>query len=176
MGAPNYSRYTWFALAACVFFGCAPASPPVPKVPNQPNQKLSALTDGDQKRLRDQRAVVEAQLGTEDAKQKYQTAAGKLGTLRALLQTGVFKRDQAYELQCLGTVLGDAFVQELGVEWIIVEDEHGRDPAVRMPGTSIILFPLTMISKRIERGEQVDVFELFNGVVTEVEELKRQGR
>jgi hypothetical protein len=31
-----------------------------------------------------------------------------------------------------------------------MEDAHGRDPAVRRPGTTIILFPLTMISKRIE--------------------------
>jgi Domain of unknown function (DUF3806) len=176
MVVPNYVHYTWFALGACLFVGCTPASPPGPQVPNQPNQKLSALTEGDQQRLRDRRAVVEAQLGNEDAKQKYQTAAGKLGTLRAILQAGVFKRGQTHELQCLGVVLGDAFVQELGMEWIIVEDEYGRDPAVRMPGTSIILYPLTMISKRIERGEQVDVFELFNGVAGQVEELKRQAR
>ena len=35
----------------------------------------------------------------------------------------------------------------------MVEDEKGRDPAIRIPGTTVILFPLTMISKRIERGE-----------------------
>ena len=58
----------------------------------------------------------------------------------------------------------------------MVEDEHGRDPAVRMPKTSIILYPLTMISKRIERGDQVDVFELFNGLAAQVEELQRQGK
>ena len=52
-------------------------------------------------------------------KQKYKTAAGKLGTIRAILQGGIFKRDQTYELQCLGVVLGDAFVQDLGMEWIM---------------------------------------------------------
>jgi hypothetical protein len=61
------------------------------------------------------------------------------------------------------------------MEWVMVEDEHGRDPAVRLPKTSIILFPLTMISKRIERGEKVDVFDLFNGVATKVQEMQRQG-
>src|SRR5262249_53109536 len=73
---------------------------------------------------------------------KYQTAAGKLGTIRAILNGNVFKADQTYELQCLGVVLGDAFVLDLGTEWVIVEDSHGRDPAVRLPGTSILLFPL----------------------------------
>ena len=61
------------------------------------------------------------------------------------------------------------------MEWVMVEDEHGRDPAVRLPRTSTILFPLTMISKPIERGEKVDVFDLFNGVAAKVEEMQRQG-
>jgi len=32
-----------------------------------------------------------------------------------------------------------------------------------------------MISKPIERGEKVDVFDLFNGVAAKVEEMQRQG-
>ena len=55
----------------------------------------------------------------------------------------------------------------------MVEDEYGRDPAVRRPNTTIILYPMTMISKRIERGEKVDVFELYNGTAAQVEALKR---
>ena len=142
-------------------------------MPNQPEQRITALTEADQKRLSEQRAVVERCLGNEDSKQKYKTAAGKLGTIGAILQAGIFRPEQTYELQCLGIVLGDAFVQELGMDWIIVEDEYGRDPAVRMPETSIILYPLTMISKRVEKGERVDVFELFSGIATEVDLLKR---
>ena len=57
----------------------------------------------------------------------------------------------------------------------MVEDEYGRDPAVRLPNTSIVLYPLTMISKRIEEDANVDVFELFNGVAAHVEDMQRQG-
>jgi hypothetical protein len=166
----------WLVFAVCLPIGCARNVPQEKKVPTQPEQKITVLTEADQQRLRDQRATVEKYLGNEDSKQKYKTAAGKLGTIRAILQAGVFKPDQTYELQCLGIVLGDAFVQDLGMEWIMVEDEYGRDPAVRMPNTTIILYPLTMISKRIERGEKVDVFELFNGIAAQVEEHKRQGK
>jgi len=144
-------------------------------MPKELEQKVTALTDEDQQRLTEQRAVVERYLKNEDSRNKYQTPAGKLGTIRAILQADVFKSTQTYELQCLGIVLGDTFVQELGMEWVMVEDEYGRDPAVRIPETSIILFPLTMISKRIEQGEEVDVFALFNGVVAEVDELKSKG-
>lgn len=61
------------------------------------------------------------------------------------------------------------------MEWVIVEDEYGGDPAVRLPGTSVILFPLTMISKRVERGDKVDVFDLFNGVAAQIENIRRCG-
>jgi hypothetical protein len=68
------------------------------------------------------------------------------------------------------------FVQDMGMEWIMVEDEYGRDPAVRLPNTRIILYPMTMISKRIERGEKVDVFELYNGAAAQVEDLKGKAK
>lgn len=61
------------------------------------------------------------------------------------------------------------------MEWVMVEDDSGRDPAVQLPGSTIILYPLTMISKRIERGEKVDVFDLFNGIAAKVEEAQRNG-
>ena len=126
-------------------------------------QSVSALTDADLERLEEQRAVVTRYLD-EDNLKKYATAAGKLGTLRALLNAAVFAPEQTYELQSMGVVLGDAFVQQMGFHWVIVEDDSGRDPAIKCRDTSVILFPLTMISKRIERGATVDVFEIYNGV------------
>ena len=43
-----------------------------------------------------------------------------------------------------------------------------------MPNTTIILFPVTMVSRRNERGEHVDVFQLFNGIAAQVEDLQQQ--
>jgi hypothetical protein len=139
------------------------------------DQIVTALTDADQQQLAAQRAVVERFLADDASRANYLTAAGKLGTLRAILKANAFAPAQTYELQCLGVVLGDAFVQDLKMEWVIVEDAFGRDPGVRVPGTSILLFPLTMISKRIERGEMVDVFALFNGVAAQVDQVRRRG-
>ncbi len=137
-------------------------------------QRFSSLTAEDAERLDTQRARITQYLRDED-RSKYATAAGKLGLIRALLEAGVFAADDTWELQCLGIVLGDAFVQDLGVEWVMVEDEHGRDPALALPGTSVHLFPLTMISKRIERGEVVDVFQLFNAVAADVDRFRASG-
>ena len=135
-----------------------------------PDQTLSPLTDADQQRLSEQRAVVTRYLDG-DGLTKYETAAGKLGTLRALLAANVFRSDQTYELQSMGVVLGDVFVQDMGFHWLMIEDEYGRDPGIRYAESSVILFPLTMIAKRVEAGEQVDVFDLYNGVAAHAGEL-----
>ena len=126
-------------------------------------QTISALTDDDLERLEGQRAVVTHYLD-DDGLAKYTTVAGKLGTLQALLNADVFSPEQTYELQSMGIVFGDVFVQDMGFHWIIVEDDYGRDPAVKFRDTSVLLFPLTMISKRIEQGETIDVIDLYNGV------------
>ena len=152
-------------------FGCSkPKGTPV--VP-QGQQKVSALSQADVERLDKQRTVITRFLADDDSRAKYQKVAGKLGTLRVLVAQKKFLPTQTYELQCMGIVLGDAFVQEMGMEWVMVEDELGTDPAVRLPGTTIIIFPLTMISKRVERGETLDVFDLFNGVADQIDRLKK---
>jgi len=137
------------------------------------SQRIEALNSEDSQRLLNQRGVIERYLGDgESNHQKYQTAAGKLGLLRALLDADVFSPSQTYELQCLGIVFGDALVQECGVEWRAVEDQFGRDPCVVIPGTTLVVFPLTMISKRIEKGGRVDVFDLFNWTAAKIGELR----
>jgi hypothetical protein len=142
---------------------------------NDSRQTIRPLTVEDEEELRQQRAVVEKYLGDETSREKYKKAAGKLGLIRGLLANDVFKTNQTYELQCLGVVLGDAFVQELKMEWVIVEDEYGRSPAVRVPGTTILLSPITMISKRVGNGEKVDVFDMFNWAAEKISEMQRQG-
>ena len=134
-------------------------------------QKILDLEPADHERLREQRAVVERYVIDERARQRYLTAPGKIALLRALLDPIVFDANQTYELQCLGVVLGDAFVEHLDMKWVMVCDEYGRDPAVALPGSDVLLFPLTMISKRVEAGEEVDVLALFNAIVGDVDEI-----
>lgn len=131
------------------------------------DQRILPLSSTDIAAQAKQRAVVERFLSKEDLRDKYPTAAGKLGTLRELLRTKVFSAKQTYELQSMGIVLGDVFVQDMGFKWVIVQDAQGRDPALQYKDSTVLLFPLTMISKRIERGEEVDVFQLYNGIAAE---------
>ena len=49
------------------------------------------------------------------------------------------ERSDTVKLQCLGVALGDALVQELSMLWVTVEDEYGRDLAIELPGTSVLV-------------------------------------
>lgn len=135
-------------------------------------QVFTALAPDDEARLAAQRAVVERYLGNDPQNlENYATPAGKLGLLRAILEARLFGPTHTYELQCMGVVFGDVFVQVLGWEWSMVTDEHGRDPCIQVPRSTVVLYPLTMISKRIEHGEAVDVFTLFDVVAGDAERL-----
>jgi hypothetical protein len=108
-----------------------------------------------------------------EARHKYDELSEKLRLLQAILDAGWIDATETRKLQCLGITLGDALAQELGMEWVMVEDEMGRDPALRIPGTTVIAFPLTMISKRIEDGESIDVSDLFARVAERLREIAR---
>ena len=140
------------------------------------DQTFRDLTHEDRKWLSDQRSRTERLLdGNPDAQFKYTTSAGKLGVIRAVLEGGFFRPDQTFELQGLGVILGDVLSTEMGLVWKMVEDHSGISPCLVLEGTSIVLYPQTMISKRIERGDTVDVFDLFNSVCAHVEEMRAKG-
>jgi Domain of unknown function (DUF3806) len=110
-----------------------------------------------------------------DARERYDSIEGKLVLLDTILRNEWIAQEETLKLQCLGITFGDALAQKLGLEWCAVEDEYGRDPALRLEGTSIVVFPLTTISKRVERGEAVDVVALFDQACSTVERLRSEG-
>jgi hypothetical protein len=96
-----------------------------------------------------------------------------LELLQEILDRGLLAPTQTYELQCLGIVFGKRLVDSIGgLDWCVIEDEYGTDPALRCAGSKTLLFPLTMISKRVERGEHVDVRAMFDGLRARVEEIE----
>jgi len=91
-----------------------------------------------------------------------------LDLLQRVIDDGVIGKDQTFQLQSLGLAFGEVLVNEVGFHWVIVEDKYGRDPAIKFRSTSVLAFPLTMISKRIERDERPDLQYLLRSVRREV--------
>jgi hypothetical protein len=134
-------------------------------------QRITKPTADEMARIEAQRDWVRGHYDPE-ARHKYGAVEGKLVLLQTILDAGWIAKSETVKLQSLGITLGDALAQELQMEWVTVEDEYGRDPALRFPGTTVLVFPLTMISKRIERDETVIVVELFAGVCEHVRRMK----
>ena len=109
-----------------------------------------------------------------DSQHMYQTLEGKLRLLDAILSNEWIKPNETLKLQCLGITFGDALAQELGMQWVVVEDEYGRDPALNFKNSSVLAFPLTSISKRVERGEHLKVEELFSAACEALLEARRR--
>jgi hypothetical protein len=108
---------------------------------------------------------------TDSADEKYDPVDGKLRLIHTILGNGWVASSETPKLQSLGVTFGDAIAQELLMEWVIAEDEYGRSPVLNWPGTTLICSPITMISKRIEDGEAVDAYRLFESVCGRMKEL-----
>jgi hypothetical protein len=137
-------------------------------------EKIEPLSPEDLARVEAQRKWVRDHYEPE-ARHQYETVAGKLRLLDVILNSNWIAPSETIKLQSLGITFGDALAQELGLKWVAFEDEYGRDPALMLEGTSIQLFPLTTISKRVERGETIDVYELFSSACATVLEVKNAG-
>ncbi|NIB41094.1 DUF3806 domain-containing protein [Pseudomaricurvus alkylphenolicus] len=90
--------------------------------------------------------------------------AGNRNDLR-LLQTMVdrelINQDEVFKLQSMGAVLGNVYVRELGLQWRVYEDRQGRSRAICVPKTDHCLFPITMLSRRMEAGLKPDVMKIY---------------
>ncbi len=137
------------------------------------DQVIRELSDEMINRLESQRDWVRNHY-TPDSITKYETIEGKLNLLDVIIKSDWIQKNETYKLQCLGISLGDIIVQDLKFRWIEVEDNYGIDPAIKLENTSIILFPLTMISKRIEKGEKVNIFDFYSLIKSNVDDLKNK--
>jgi hypothetical protein len=123
--------------------------------------RFTELSQHDLASLDKQRALVAAA-----AKQRYGVSGlartkADLPVLQRLIDDQVFAKTQTYELQSLGVALGDVMASELPVRWMMITDEFGTDPTLRYKDTTIQVNVLTMISKRMERNEKVNVSRLL---------------
>jgi hypothetical protein len=132
-----------------------------PQVAPSSMPKFNELSAADRVRLDQQRAKVAA-----TAKQKYVTggltkSVADLPVLQRLIDDNAFNETQTYELQSLGVAFGDVLASELPLSWAIVTDEYDTDATLRYKDKPVNINALTMISKRVERGEAVNLVQLL---------------
>ena len=98
-----------------------------------------------------------------------------LATLQTLLTSGSLDKKNSFLLEGLGVIFGDILAKRLDLHWVTESDDWGTTPALQYHDSGIMLFATDMIIKRVERGEEVDVIDLFNMLVVEVRKMIASG-
>jgi hypothetical protein len=137
--------------------------------PSPSNQKarqsmptFSELSQQDRARLDQQRAIIAAAVKQRYGVRALTRSIADLVPLQRLIDDKAFAKTQTYELQSLGVAFGDVLASGLPLRWVMVTDEYGTDPTLRFKQTSLQVNALTMISKRVENGEAVNLDYLLS--------------
>lgn len=138
-------------------------------------QQIEAPTQADVDRIA--RALIHAQdLVRSIAGEELSGRRSDLELIQGVLDSRQLEREATYSLQALGLAFGRVFLESnSGFDWWMVDDEYGRDPAIRYKQTSLLAFPMTMISKRVEDGEPVEVGNLYAGLQQRLSALRSEG-
>lgn len=103
------------------------------------------------------------------------TADNDMEILQKLLTEKLIKNNNTLQLQAMGIILGDIYIKQLGVHWVVLKDKMGRSRALQADNQQQLLFPITMISRRVEVGIEVNIKEIYQTGYQILEPLVRKG-
>lgn len=94
-----------------------------------------------------------------------------LDMLQRLINENLVARDDYDTQQAMGVALGNVMLADFPstLEWKIYEDNLGRSRALCVRKTTECLFPVTMLSRRMEVGTKPDVKKIYNDAIMLIE-------
>jgi hypothetical protein len=113
-----------------------------------------------------------SQMAVEIGQQPMDASLADLPRLQILAETIQQVGDESQQrlaLQAVGMSLGQVLATQDGdYDWWMIDDENGRDPCLRYLQTDLLVFPQTLISRRVEEGEAVRVEELYQQIIAQL--------
>ncbi|GAB1260073.1 DUF3806 domain-containing protein [Aurantivibrio plasticivorans] len=91
-----------------------------------------------------------------------------LDLLQRIADRKLIKESDTFTLQATGAVLGDVLVNELNLVWKIYQDQRGRSRALCVAKSEHCLFPVTMLSRRLEVGLAVNVKATYDDAAKKI--------
>jgi hypothetical protein len=92
-----------------------------------------------------------------------------LALLQRLVDDSVIAQDNIEQLQALGVILGDVFAHEHeSLSWVIYEDDLAATQAVCAGESKNCLFPITMLSRRMEVGLKPNISALYQSAIDDM--------
>lgn len=130
-------------------------------------KKWPEVTDlgwGDERYLDSQVELIDT-LGRQQLGTPVRGDTGDIELLQRMVYRGLIERDDKQTLQATGVVLGNLMVKTHGLSWRVYEDERGRSRAVCAQASDHCLFPVTMLSRRLQVGLVVNVQEVYDNAM-----------
>ena len=126
-----------------------------------PDVRIGELSNVDLEFMAQQRTLLQDLATSRLGRQFSGDKQRDLDLLQALLDQQLVRGDQVRELQAMGVVMGDLLASDLGMHWVVYEDREGRSRALRYADSDNFLFPITMIARRREAGNETPVIEIY---------------
>jgi hypothetical protein len=128
---------------------------------NSSGPKFTPLSSEETARLNEQRTFVAAFLNQHFPGLHLTRTKADFAVLQKVVDSKLIKPNETWKLQSLGVAYGDALVSYIeGLSWCDVTDEYGTDPTLRYRETTLQANALTMVSKRVEDGREIDLQEM----------------
>jgi hypothetical protein len=99
-----------------------------------------------------------------------------LPVLQQLVDKRVVKNDDVEVWQAIGVVIGDLIAEEFDLHWVSVEDEYGVSKALQLQDTMNFVFPITLLSKRVQFRQKIDIQAIYEKLRTDIESFKEYER
>jgi len=122
---------------------------------------ISKLSYLDKQYMSQQREILADLVASNFGRQFHGARDNDLELLQRLLDQNLVRPEQTRELQAMGVIMGDLLVADLKLHWVIYEDRQGRSRAIRDGTSDTYLFPITMISRRWEVGNDTPVAKIY---------------
>lgn len=122
--------------------------------------QFDALTAQEQQNLVNQRSWVQYHPQARDL-QFGNTVDGKLQLLQAILQADPPRPDEVDKLQALGVWFGDCLAETTGMSWVALNDHVGRELALHLEGTQVMVLPLEIFATPLNGSEPVPLAVRF---------------
>ena len=138
-------------------------------------QRVTPLESGDERKQALQRQRIDELAAEHLGRHLADSRDNDLDILQALLDQQVIRTTDSYLLQAMGVVLGDIYAREFNLVWVNYSDSQGKSRALQLQGSDV-LFPITMISRRVETGSYVNVREIYQKGVAIIQDYRQPSR
>ncbi|MNL26853.1 hypothetical protein D3C87_1484080 [compost metagenome] len=97
--------------------------------------------------------------------------AADFASLQRIVDADLLKAEDEAGWEAMGIAFGDGLTTMIpGLAWVQVTDQYGTDAVLRYRGTSLQIGVVTMLLKRIETNEAVDIAHMAHWLQTFIEE------